>query len=119
MPKRYVLVAALSFIGMLVALVGLLVYFTQAVGVQIIFLQSLYWNLDRVWGLGRIIIYFLVVFTASVSAIFRYRKLSDRLNSMLLSYLILFSVSGLLFGSFFFILTYVAIRPLYSISAFL
>jgi hypothetical protein len=98
MPKRYILVITLSLIGLLLALIGMLVYFTQAMGVQIIIFQSLYWNLDRVGGIGRIIVYFLVAFAASMYAIFHYRELSDKLNTRWLGYMILFSVAGLLLG---------------------
>lgn len=98
MPRGYILFIAISLIGVLFALLGLLVYFSQAVGIQIINLQSFYWNLDRVWGIERVVVYFLVAFAASMFAIFRHRELRGRLNTRWLNYMILFSVSGLLLG---------------------
>lgn len=50
------------------------------------------------WGIGRVVVYFLVTSAASVFAISRHRELRGRLNTRWLSCMILFSVSGLLLG---------------------
>ena len=98
MQKPYVLVIAMLLTGLILAFVGMLVYLTQAANVQVIAFQGLYWISDRVWGIGRAILYLFVTVVASAIAIIHFRELGSKLNSRWIGGILLFSTCGLLFG---------------------
>lgn len=62
MLQKYGLRILLSIASILAALLVLLAYITQSVGIQIIFIQPVYWILDRNWGAIRTSFLLLVSF---------------------------------------------------------
>jgi hypothetical protein len=97
MPKLSIFVLALVVFGLFLAAVTLFAYLTQAANIQIIPLQSLYETLDRVWGIGRAVVFLFVALIASIVAFFYRRELAG-LSPRWLGGMFLFSTIGMVLG---------------------